>query len=408
MFVKAYNIGKFTRFPSILDLSHFDTETYEVNKGGQEIVITCNYNAATELCYNTMDYLSSTLQHGQLFVYLLQPLQYPLSCKNYITCTVYVTAGDDFAFYGPAEYQYVRPNNLITTPESVQFESGVLSGENSKHVSNDTFNLTKGINESEETVVPSTVPSHSSNTTALLVGSKPRTHNMAPITHIRDITRRYVQFTAFTAGDVVKIKVADIFRNLQLCSILTHISDFYHVFKGGLRFRLLMHNLTQGSKVKAYYRYPLPDHAYGLSATYPPSAIIPARTLTAASFTYVYDAPDLNGPVYLPLMITINQMDCCLDFEITCENVFRYNMIHQATNLAVEDDIAADLGTLLISFPPAFVGKEIEMFVATSDEARFGMLVHNPSIYVNIPAVSSDFQATFPTVALSQYFFAAV
>lgn len=408
MFVKAYGIGRFTNFPSVLDLSNYDTETYEINKGGQEVVITCNYNAATEMCYNTMDYLTSLVQHGQLFVYLLQPLQYPQSCKNYITCSVYVSAGDDFAFYGPAEYQYVRPNNLTTDIPKIKFQSGVTSGENSKHMSNDTFGLTKGNNESEETVVPSTVPSHSSNTTAPLVKSRPRTHNMAPITHIRDIVRRYVQFNAFNAEDVKKIEIAEIFRNIQLCSIFTHISDFYHVFKGGLRFRMVLPELIQGQKVKAYYRYPLPDNTFLNPNNFPPSAILPARTLTAASFTYVYDAEDTNGPVYVPLMITINQMDCCLDFEITCENVFRFNYIHQNSNLTAETDINADLGTLLIAFPPDYVGKEVEMFVAAADEARFGLLVHNPPIFIHVPSVNSDIRAVFPVNTLGKYFFAAV
>jgi len=229
---------------------------------------------------------------------------------------------------------------------------------------------------------------------------------MAPITHIRDMLRRYVQCSAFKAQDVQVFKIADLFREIKYCSVFTHLSDFYYAFKGGLRFRLMLPSLIQGQKVKAYYRYPLPNTSTTTGVNYLPSQTLPGRTLTAASFNYVYDVADTNGPVFVPLLLTVNQVDCHLDFEITIENPFKYNVVHQAANLAFEDDIATDLGTLLIAFPPDYVTKECGLFVSLADEARFGMLCYNPPIYVHIPSINSDFASSLPATA-AQFYFAA-
>lgn len=410
LFVKAYGIGKFSKFPTVTDLVNYDTESYEVNKGGQEIVITCNYNAPNEMCFNNMDLLSSTLQHGQLFVYLIQPLSYPQSCLNYITASVYISCGDDFSYYGPAEYQYVRPYNLyepatFSDALELQLESGYGDHKNAMMASENTSEITMMNQNVEETTLPSTNPSHSTNTTAPVLPVDRFTHNMAPIRHIRDMGRRYYQTSAFTTEDVSVFKVNDIFRNLRFCSILTFMSNFYHVFKGGLRFRLVLPEMQHGNKVKAFYKFPVPNLGWSESSTTAQAATIPARLLTAASFTYVYDIVDQNGPVYVPLLVTINQVDSCLDFEITIENPFRYNVIHQASRATVERDIAADLGNILIAFPPDYVGKQAQLYVSLADESRFGMLMHNAPIYIHRPTVNSDIVTTLPST-LSRYFFA--
>jgi hypothetical protein len=115
---------------------------------------------------------------------------------------------------------------------------------------------------------------------------------------------------------------------------------------------------------------------------------------------------DLNGPAYTPLLITVNQMDSHLDFEITCESPFKWHNIHQIQSLAVENDIAVDLGKLLIAFPTEYVGKKVEMFVSLADEARVGILAYNSPIYIHAPAVNTDFQGAVPT-AVKPFFFAA-
>jgi len=412
IFVKAYGIGNFSKFPLLTDLSNYDTETYEINKGGQEVIIKCDYNAMTEMLFNTFDYASGTLQHGQLFVYVLQPVQYPASALNYITATVSISCGEDFSFYGPAEYQYIRPNNLanfaaraIQGKETLEFQSESLDKKAPTGDKKVEPNKNVDIGCLQD-IVPSTVPSCSTNTTDLPFSPRPHIHNMAPITHIRDMLRRYVQCSAFKAQDVQVFKIADLFREIKYCSVFTHLSDFYYAFKGGLRFRLMLPSLIQGQKVKAYYRYPLPNTSTTTGVNYLPSQTLPGRTLTAASFNYVYDVADTNGPVFVPLLLTVNQVDCHLDFEITIENPFKYNVVHQAANLAFEDDIATDLGTLLIAFPPDYVTKECGLFVSLADEARFGMLCYNPPIYVHIPSINSDFASSLPATA-AQFYFAA-
>jgi hypothetical protein len=430
MVVKAYNIGRFTGYPSITDVSNFDTETYELNKGGQEIIVPINYNALNELNFNNMDYLSGTLQHGQIFIYLIQPVQNPVSAANFITGSVFISAGDDFSFYGPAEYAFSRPLSLINeaalreeitvekVSDNVDFkfetlERGVNVTNNvddmpAKRVSFDTDEVKYGNQTSgkEQTTIPSTVPSVSTNTQAPAFVPHRTNHNMAPIRHIRDILRRYTQFYAYTANDVTEIAVSDLFRYLKYSSIFNNVTDFYHAFKGGLRFRILLPDLLAGAKVKAYYRYPTVSTAYASPQTYGTTALVPGRVLTASSFTYVYDVVDLNGPAYTPLLITVNQMDSHLDFEITCESPFKWHNIHQIQSLAVENDIAVDLGKLLIAFPTEYVGKKVEMFVSLADEARVGILAYNSPIYIHAPAVNTDFQGAVPT-AVKPFFFAA-
>jgi hypothetical protein len=439
--VKAYNIGKFTTPPSLSDVTNYDTETYEINKGGQEIIISVNYNSLTQFNFNAADYLSGTLQHGQLFIYLIQPTQFPVSALNYITASVYMSAGEDFAFYGPAEYPFFRPADLHVEPvsslttktsldyldlavsplqhsklnavfETLETEVNNLSNVEdplSRERSSTTFNVSRGNRDVEESVIPSTVPSFSSNTVAPSFVHNPLVSNMKPIKHLREMVRRYVQCGAFTAQDVYTFRVADVFRSMQFSSILTNISSMYHGFKGGLRFRMLLPELSQGLKVKVYYRYPLPDLSYNSSVAHSArTAVVPVQMKNHAKFTYTYENPTVggNGPAFVPLLVSVNQVDCHLDFEITCENPFNWNVIKQFNSLVPEEDIAADLGSLIFVFPTPYENKQVSLFVSVADESRLAMMYYNSDIIISTPAPSSDFAAIVPP-AVRPYFFAS-
>jgi hypothetical protein len=184
----------------------------------------------------------------------------------------------------------------------------------------------------------------------------------------------------------------------------------YHGFKGGLRFRMLLPELSQGLKVKVYYRYPLPDLSYNSSVAHSArTAVVPVQMKNHAKFTYTYENPTVggNGPAFVPLLVSVNQVDCHLDFEITCENPFNWNVIKQFNSLVPEEDIAADLGSLIFVFPTPYENKQVSLFVSVADESRLAMMYYNSDIIISTPAPSSDFAAIVPP-AVRPYFFASI
>jgi len=399
LIVKTYGLGAYTSIPKYTDLVNFDCETIEINHGGQEFTVSCPYNSPVPMSCNDMYYQSSYVQHGELFVYILTPLQYPVSAQPYITMSVYITAGKNFSFYGPTEYATFLPSYNYTT--AGKDEASILDAEKIEakkkleklEIKLQSVQVALGDLE-EDSEVPQEV--------------KPVLNHMAPIKHLRDIFRRYylTRATKFnTSTGVIVFKLSDIFRSRLYNTPLSMLSNFYEGFRGGLRFRLVSPVITQGYKVSAYYSFPLLN-----TSTTPPSATTMQTNLNEGA-SWEFDAPATTpGPLnYIQAFVTYNQVDSCLDFEIPNENPFLWNKIHNTSTLGSTTDFSADLGYLYVVFPKETYGISsaplYRLYVSMADESRVGIFNHNTSVFLqnNTGEIASNFNAAVPA-SYDKYF----
>jgi len=391
--VKTYGLGAYSSIPNYTDLVNFDCETIEINHGGQEFTINCPYNSPVPMCTNDMNYQSSYVQHGELFVYILTPLQYPVAAQPYITLSVYVTAGKNFSFYGPTEYPFFFPAynySLILKGEEASLEKA-KEKDMKEEVKLQSVQVALGDlqQDSEE---PQEV--------------QPVMNHMAPIKHLRDIFRRYYLFRATTvpastSNGVVAIRISDIFRSRVYNTPMSMLSNFYDGLRGGLRIRLVSPAITQGYKISAYYSFPL----LNTSNTQPSAYNIQSNIFEGASWDYTLSASGPGPANYIQAFVTYSQMDSCLDFEITNENPFMWNKIHNTTALTYSSDFTSDMGYLYIVFPKELTKLSplppYRLYVSMADETRVGLFNRNTSVFLPNSAgeiLSSNFNLTVPSI----------
>jgi len=388
--VKTYGLGAYASIPKYTDLVNFDCETIEINHGGQEFTVSCPYNSPVPMSCNDMNYQSSFVQHGELFVYILTPLQYPVSAQPYITMSVYITAGKNFSFYGPCEFAAYQPGYSYTT--TGKDEASILDKEREdakKKVEIKLQSVQVALGDlQEDSEEPKEV--------------QPILNHMAPIKHLRDIFRRYYLARATRVASstgVVVIKISDIFRSRAYNTPLSILSNFYEGFRGGLRFRLVSPVIQQGYKVSAYYSFPL----LNTSISAPIATGLQPNIYDGASWEFDATA-STPGPLnYIQAFVTYNQMDSCLDFEIPNENPFMWNKIHNTSTLVSSTDFTADMGYLYIVFPKetlATSSPQYRLYVSMADESRVGIFNHNTTVFLqnNTGDIVSNFNAAVPAL----------
>lgn len=387
LFVKTYGLGIFASYPNHTDLVNFDCETVEINHGGQEFIIKCPYNAPYAMLCCDNNYQSSYNQHGELLVYVITPLQYPSSAQPYITISAYITAGDNFSFYGPCETAFFAPTNNYLFSTAYETELGVeLMGKDANFQS-----------------VPVAIGTLKDEDPDIMKPVKPIQNNrMKPIRHVRDIVRRYYQIHGYEARELIALRISDIFRKRAYNSPLAMISHFYDGLRGGLRFRLIVSNLPQNHKITAYYAFPQVNSS---NATFTLGGLTTSQIVNSA-WPYTPDGTSPELPLFTPLLVTMNQADSSLDFEITNENIFEWNKIWQDKFDQSVNDPAQDLGYLVIISPPESIENNYyKLFASFGDETRLGLFMHNPSINLPVQPVNagSNIQDTFPNTQKLYY-----
>lgn len=443
-FVKVYGLGDYATPPAFVDLVNYDTEIIEINSGGQEITIDCPYNSPLVMATTDMYYQSSFRQNGILFIYISSPLQYPASAQPYITVSTYVSAGPDFSFYGPCEFPYWAPQtnlkSLLYRKDIGEFltdneyserltERLVLYPDYINMSSNDNVDFVGYSPLSEEDaerqkvvidkykesikVVPkqSLIINKDSLATPMGVQDEcseephevqAKIGKMAPIRHLRDLTRRYVYVAAVPMAATLTLRLNNIFRAWVNNSPLGLLANFYDAFYGGLRFKIVYNQGSTTHKTQVFYKHPTMNSTPLIPTIDPPSATAVTNSNWATTYATITSSP----PGYTPLYVTQNHIDCTVEFEVPLETPFRFTKIHQVLENTVETDFAADLGYLMLTVPAAAVsGTVIRIYVAMADEARFGIFNHNSPITINPTAAGlpTNLARPFPPT-LVRYF----
>lgn len=99
-YAPSYNV--LTKVPSSDQLQSMMVETLEFSAGGQVQTIKLPFASMFNKLPCTVDPITNSLIHGMYYIYLAQPLVSSLTSSNSISFNVYLSAGDDFQFFGYA------------------------------------------------------------------------------------------------------------------------------------------------------------------------------------------------------------------------------------------------------------------------------------------------------------------
>lgn len=103
-----------TKYPAYRDVTNFLTESIEFSAGGQVQTISMPYLSLLEQLPCSPDLEMNALEHGMYYIYLYQPLVTNGSASTSISFNVYVSADDDFDFMGYATNPLVLYKPLCT------------------------------------------------------------------------------------------------------------------------------------------------------------------------------------------------------------------------------------------------------------------------------------------------------
>lgn len=122
---KDYSIRKngLTQYPTFASVPNLLTDTLEFSAGGQVQTIELPFISPIELQPNTYDWNLIASQLGMYYVYLAQPLVVNGTVVSSASFNVYISAGDDFAFYGYSvnPLRIIQPY-LISSPPALEAE----------------------------------------------------------------------------------------------------------------------------------------------------------------------------------------------------------------------------------------------------------------------------------------------
>ena len=158
-YAPSYNV--LTKVPDSTPLQSMMVETLEFSGGGQVQTVKLPFASMFNKLPCTNDPITNCLSHGMYYIYLATPLVSSLTSANSVSFNVYLSAGDDFQYFGYA----IDPLTMFghrPTPSSFVAEASVMQPITSQ--------------------VALTTPGHSS------IDEQDEDHQ--PITSLRDYLRR--------------------------------------------------------------------------------------------------------------------------------------------------------------------------------------------------------------------------
>jgi len=400
--------------PIMESMSGMQTEAIEISAGGQTFDIICPYNSTVNMLPTTPGYRTVPYSHGMLYIYLLQPLVANSTIASFIDVNVFVSAMDDFRFYGPCDFNGIRPisaagptfDGETTLLDSMVTTWRAQSMRDQPH--SDTVCYAPTDIDTLAPQVPFNVPdpkiSVVSNTITREWCEELGLDRMSkPLTSVRDIMRRFTtayKMNSTSNAVLIPLKVLVALAESPQ-NVLTHM--FYGI-KGGLRFRLkweITGNVASVQEPMVYYippRYTLPP---GASSFNEQSAFNPLFTgafpVTFRTIAIGGGYTNPNAATYPVQFKMFQSHEGYSEFEVPIETIFRFNTIGTVSDILASDSAHA-LGHIVIIQPGAFADATSFMYLemALADETRLGFQVRNPDVSVVYNTTTLDTQAGFP------------
>jgi len=415
-----------TNAPAYADVQNLLTEHIEFSSGGQVQTVELPFCSTLSELPCTTDWTFNVLQHGMYYIYLAQPLTINSTIPNDVRFNIYLSAGDDFTFMGyatkPVEiaYPYLQ-TNAIRSEEEHEFRAEATSS----FPVNSQDDL---LNKREEKIKPDL------------------DIDFRPIVSVRDYIRRFhkVYSDRFTYeeitenGGVIRLDVAELTgcQNYQSpggmgfpgfnadifgmpSNPLSLINNMYYGYSGGFKFKV---NLI-GLEFSEIWYVP-PDYSYN-STTQRWLPTVPVLKDTSLVLSYgealleTFKFPS-NGPVLLSRFnprlsnptVEIDRpnyyigssysrmgetdllaMSHQFEFEVPNMTPFRFiadnaKSFHASGVDAINS--SGNLGYLVIRVSPTLLvpptdtknSAAVEIYVAATDEGRFGYQVAAPILSI--------------------------
>nr|UNY42098.1 MAG: polyprotein 2 [Picornavirales sp.] len=372
---KDYSTALGTAWSSVPAVPLYDAvhnlnlDTIEFSSGGQIETIDLPYASMSKQLPCTKDVVAAALQHGKLYVYLVQPLVYNNNVPTTITINAYISGGNDLEFsgYGTDNYRYVYGD--IPTFSA---QSGVL------------------VDTQDQSQIASVTPVTYKEETGM---------SLRPNTSIRDYLRMMIPSTARVVSSpvglasIVAIPVSSLLipGNNSVINNMELLSTLYYGMSGGIKIKFRIDN------VKAASLTYMPPNVYSLGEA---TAVGENVTHSCVPFTTVADSAlqavvvsqgDFD-PVdqYPSPYIEINDMSRAhtvgniVMLEAAIPNMSPYNFVGSASKWSARPlSILDDLGTIYIrclrsTDDVATNVIRIHPFVGFNDETRLGYQVYAP------------------------------
>jgi hypothetical protein len=377
--------------PLMEDFTNLQTETVEFSGGGQVQTIELPYCSVFEETPIMPVAAGNAMSHGIYYIYLAQPLVYNGSVPTQVYFNIYISAGDDFNFYG------YSLNELVPVTQAT-FEAQAA------------------------------VPVNPSEQSQLLVQdysiASPHKGKFQPIVSVRDHLRRYigcpnVGYDATQGGYQLRVmKVTDLLKitggQVPSYQGFSRIARrYFYGFSGGLKFKFVVTGVSD-AMVKYFPPSPQEDPIQVTAGAYVWGASSIASTnSTVQNVQYAQDrypkatngaqdyatAPtietstqylrDFSLAQTLPAEGELNLgkviLECTVPYMSALEFVGDGNITRSsATPL---NRYTNDLGTIVIAWSVLNAlgaavdtpNVQITPYVAYADEARLGFQVFAPS-----------------------------
>jgi len=388
-----------TKVPLLDDVANLLVENIEFSGGGQVQTVVMPYMSIFDQLEITTDYPLNAVQHGMYYVYLDQPLVTNGTVANEVEFNVYISAGEDFQLFGYSINNYnmrslAKPNfegqSLLNTSAS----DGSLMARNGKTTAPKVFNDNFHHNSSIRDYIRRFYPSIHFPLT--IEGATPTFLSVSDLLGV-------------TSHDAVYYNPLEI------------INQLYLGFTGGLKFKIRLNGAADASVMFIPPQMRLLANNSGFMKTVPSDVIlatIDADTTTAND--QVYASTKYNGPSTYPTVAIetstkplLNSLDTgVLELEGVIPNMSPFRFVGDLKNHYNRDNQEytsnIDLGTLVISIIPAKATEPAvgTIFVACSDESRFGFQVCTPTVFINnfpsasgphlqLVSANSDYASTY-------------
>lgn len=269
-------IDMLTKYPVFESLQNLMVETLEFSAGGQIHTVEMPYLAPTSQLPCERSVIENALQHGIYYIINAQPLVTNGSVGTSVDFNIYISAGDDFQYYGYATESTSHPNepgspyNPLTASASaleVQplMEENSLASDALAFIKAETafFNQKPLVKVKAQSNIPSQLAT-GDNLVGPPVKSEPThyTEDFTPIYSVRDYMRRMYKVSSetFEPGSfdssfgIVTFDIAREIHHKQAASgeisPLGQILRSFLGYSGGVKFKVVVRGCVD---VSVYY-----------------------------------------------------------------------------------------------------------------------------------------------------------
>lgn len=286
-----------TKYPTYESVANMLTTTLEFSGGGQVQTVNLPYCSQFEHKICTNDFVYNSIMNGMYYIYLQQNLVTNGSISKSIEFNVYLSAGEDFQYYGYSTYSL---ESMLTSPPS--FKSQEEENEDESLVTQENLNKEiEGTFKTQSAEVSFQTPSQTAllSTNSLERCTNIKDDQFRPIVSVRDYSRRMIPVlqeliskSKLAANqNIVAIPVARLLgfltdrTNRRRAHQLTLLSSLFLGYNGGVKFR----TIVTGATASCVYYIP-PDQSYVPSET----QAVSSRIIRLVNVSENYLANDVN------------------------------------------------------------------------------------------------------------------